>query len=182
MGAGIAASPHFPWADARAREGQAFHPWRIGIQPKPCGSDRFPLGSPRRDIAARSGPQFGCSSKHCCSASVPRSPLEYRYSADSCRARIGISLLRRSPFRSAIARRLRRCRTCFGKWGRLGLAPSPHASSWVRPSNASVTIILADVRRICGGLGLRLSFVSESPFPTADDLYDSLVRVAPSGI
>ena len=58
MGAGIAASPHFPSVDAKAGEGQALFLWRIGIRPKPCGSDRFPLGSPPRDIAAAARSPF----------------------------------------------------------------------------------------------------------------------------
>lgn len=182
MGAGVAASPHFPWVDAKAGEGQALFPWRIGIRPNPCGSGRLPLGSPPRDIAAAARSPVQVLHETSLFRQLPQVSSEYRYSSDSCRARIGISLFRRWPFRDAFARRLRLRRTSFGKWGRFRLAPSPHASSSDRPSLASATFILADVRRFRGGRNLSLSFVSSGPLPTASCHHDSASRVAPSGI
>jgi hypothetical protein len=82
-------------ASAKAGEGQAHFLRRIGIRPKPCGSARFPLGYPHRDIADAAGPQFGCSSEPCGFVSfpghswniaIPKTPAElaseYFYSAD----------------------------------------------------------------------------------------------------
>ncbi len=182
MGADIAASPHFPWVDAKAGEGQALFPWRIGIRPWLCSQVVFLSGRRPVTLLPRIGPQFRCSSKHCCFASFPRSSRniaiprtparlasEYRYSADDPFAPplpedFSFAGL---PSESGVGSSLRLCLTLLP---RITL-PSLRQRS-----------ILRSFAAFRGGLGLSLLFVSEDPLPTADHPYDPAFRVAPSGI
>lgn len=110
MGAGVAASPHFPLDRPPAREGGHSHRGRIGSHSRPCGLVRFPLGSLNRSISAR------------------LSPL-----ADRRRSK-----LLRLPFRGSFRPKASgSAGLCFGKWVRHRLSPQPRASSWHSPCRSA---------------------------------------------
>jgi hypothetical protein len=114
MGAGIAASPHFPELQMISREGRSFFTRRI----EPLSGSCDPMSS-----------RSGYLSLHCCAV---RPPVE-TFAVHCCSA----SSLSRSPNRSSTAAGR------SGKWVRLGLAPLPRASSSLAPLPSSANSDLA---------------------------------------
>ena len=131
MGAGVATSPHCPGSECTAGEGGA------------C----FLRAGSGRGLAAPVGSVSGIA--------VEANLGSYPWVAFEALLPRGASLSGRfrniavSPesLSHRLARRLRLCRTYFGKWVRHRLAPVPRASSSVRPFPRLAASILADLRR-----------------------------------
>ena len=109
MGAGIAASPHFPELQMISHEGKAFFTRRIEPLSGSCDPMSFRSGLPGPALLPSQAP-FRDFARHCC----PASPFRYRPG--------------RSPDFAGRS----------GKWVRHWLAPLPRASSSLAPPFASL--------------------------------------------